>query len=295
MTDVAWIGTGVMGRAMCGHLLDAGHRLRVYSRTRARAEELLERGAEWRSSPRDAAADAEIVCVMVGMPDDVREVVLGPQGALDAMASGTHLVDLTTSSPDLAVEIADAARARGVVAVDAPVSGGDVGARRGKLVVMAGGDAGAVDAVRPLLECFSSVVDHHGPPGAGQHTKMVNQILIAGGMVALCEGLEYARAAGLDPRRVIDTVSRGAAASWSLDNYGPRILDGDFEPGFMVDHFVKDLGIALAEARRLKLSLPGLALAEQLYVATQAGGHGDRGTHSLIKTIERLSRNDAAG
>jgi len=289
VTDVAWIGTGVMGRAMCGHLLDAGHRLQVHSRTRERARELVDRGAEWRDSPREAAADAEVVCVMVGTPDDVREVTIGPEGALDAMAAGTFLVDLTTSSPDLAAEIARAAEARGVAAIDAPVSGGDVGARRGQLVVMAGGEAQAIDAVRPLLECFSSVIDHHGPAGAGQHTKMVNQILIAGGMVALCEGIEYARKAGLDPRRVIATVSQGAAGSWSLDNYGPRILDGDFEPGFMVDHFVKDLGIALAEARRLELSLPGLALAEQLYIATQAGGHGDRGTHSLIKTMQRLS------
>ena len=294
MTNVGWIGTGVMGVAMCGHLLDAGHQLKVFSRTRERAQPLLDRGAEWCDSPRAVAGGSEAVFTMVGTPDDVREVVLGPAGVLDAMQEGSTLADMTTSQPGLAVEIAEVAAARGVRAVDAPVSGGDVGARRGELVVMAGGDPEAIEAIRPLVECFSRLYAHHGPPGAGQHTKMVNQILIASGMVGLCEGLEYARHAGLDPRQVVATVSQGAAGSWSLDNYAPRILDGDFEPGFMVDHFVKDLGIAMAEARNLRLSVPGVALAQQLYVATQAAGLGDRGTHALIKTIERLSAGSQA-
>jgi 3-hydroxyisobutyrate dehydrogenase len=289
MTKVGWIGTGVMGAAMCGHVMEAGRDVRVYSRTKSRAEPLVERGAEWCDSPRALADGCEVVFTMVGTPDDVRDVVLGEDGVLGAMQEGSTLVDLTTSEPGLAEEIAAAAAERGVGAVDAPVSGGDVGARKGELVVMAGGEESAIEAVRPLVECFSRVFAHHGPAGAGQHTKMVNQILIAGGMVSLCEGLEYAQRAGLDPRQVVETVSGGAAGSWSLSNYGPRILDGDFEPGFMVDHYVKDLGIALTEARGLKLSLPGLALAQQLYVATQAGGQGDRGTHSLIDTIRRLS------
>jgi 3-hydroxyisobutyrate dehydrogenase len=289
MTSVGWIGTGVMGAAMCGHLLDAGHDLRVSTRTRERAQALLDRGASWCDSPREAADGADVVFTMVGTPDDVRAVTLGPDGALAGMREGTTLVDMTTSRPDLAQEIAEAAAERTVGAVDAPVSGGDVGARNGTLVVMAGGDADAIEAVRPLVECFAKAFVHHGPPGAGQHTKMVNQILIAAGMVALCEALEYAERAGLDPRQVVETVSGGAAGSWSLSNYGPRILDGDFEPGFMVDHFVKDLGIALAQAREMRLSLPGTALAEQLYVATQAAGQGDRGTHALIHTIRRLS------
>jgi 3-hydroxyisobutyrate dehydrogenase len=289
MTDVAWIGTGVMGRAMCGHLLDAGHRLRVFSRTRERAQELVDRGAEWRASPREAAADAEVVCVMVGTPDDVREVTLGPEGALDAMANGTFLVDLTTSSPDLAAEISQAAKARGVEAIDAPVSGGDVGARRGQLVVMAGGEAEAIEAVRPLLECFSSVVDHHGPPGAGQHTKMVNQILISSNMIAVCEGLLYGYKAGLDLETVFKSVSVGAAGSKALEVLGPRMLKRDFEPGFYVEHFIKDMGIALAEAEKMNLCLPGLALAKQLYEAVRAQGYGRKGTQALLLALETIN------
>lgn len=289
MTRVGWIGTGVMGRSMCGHLLDAGHEATVYTRTKERAAPLLERGAAWASSPVEVAAASEVVFTIVGFPTDVREVVLGPDGVLAGAREGSVLVDMTTSEPSLAVDIHEAAAARGVAALDAPVSGGDVGARAGTLSIMIGGEAATVERVRPLLEAMGKTIVHQGGPGAGQHTKMVNQILIATGMIGVCEALLYAHRAGLDPATVLESVAGGAAGSWSLTNYGPRMLSGDFAPGFMVGHFVKDMGIALAEARRLRLSLPGLALAEQLYVALQAQGGGRRGTHALVLALASLS------
>ncbi|MCL4291181.1 MAG: NAD(P)-dependent oxidoreductase [Thermoleophilia bacterium] len=278
-----------MGRSMCGHLLDAGHEATVYTRTKERAAPLLERGAAWASSPVEVAAASEVVFTIVGFPTDVREVVLGPDGVLAGAREGSVLVDMTTSEPSLAVDIHEAAAARGVAALDAPVSGGDVGARAGTLSIMIGGEAATVERVRPLLEAMGKTIVHQGGPGAGQHTKMVNQILIATGMIGVCEALLYAHRAGLDPATVLESVAGGAAGSWSLTNYGPRMLSGDFAPGFMVDHFVKDMGIALAEARRLRLSLPGLALAEQLYVALQAQGGGRRGTHALVLALASLS------
>ncbi len=294
MTRVGWIGTGVMGCSMCGHLLAAGHEATVYTRTRERAAPLLERGAAWAGSPAEVAAASEVVFTIVGFPADVREVILGPDGVLAGAREGSLLVDLTTSEPSLAVEIHAAAAARGVAALDAPVSGGDVGARNATLSVMVGGDADALARARPLLEKMGKTVVHQGGPGAGQHAKMVNQILIATGMVGVCEALLYAQRAGLEPATVLESVAGGAAGSWSLENYGPRMLAGDFAPGFMVDHFVKDMGIALAEARRLRLSLPGLALAEQLYVALQAQGGGRRGTHALVLALASLSNVDWA-
>lgn len=289
MTRIGWIGTGVMGGSMCGHLLAAGHEATVYTRTREKAEPLLVRGAAWAGSPAEAAAASEVVFTIVGFPADVREVVLGPGGVLAGAREGSLLVDMTTSEPSLAVEIHAAAAARGVAALDAPVSGGDVGARNATLSIMVGGDADALARVRPLLETMGKTIVHQGGPGAGQHTKMVNQILIATGMIGVCEALLYAHRAGLDPATVLESVAGGAAGSWSLTNYGPRMLGGDFAPGFMVDHFVKDMGIALAEARRLRLSLPGLALAEQLYVALQAQSGGRRGTHALVLALASLS------
>ncbi|MCC6223421.1 MAG: NAD(P)-dependent oxidoreductase [Thermoleophilia bacterium] len=283
-----------MGCSMCGHLLAAGHEATVYTRTRERAAPLLERGAAWAGSPAEVAAASEVVFTIVGFPADVREVILGPDGVLAGAREGSLLVDLTTSEPSLAVEIHAAAAARGVAALDAPVSGGDVGARNATLSVMVGGDADALARARPLLEKMGKTVVHQGGPGAGQHAKMVNQILIATGMVGVCEALLYAQRAGLEPATVLESVAGGAAGSWSLENYGPRMLAGDFAPGFMVDHFVKDMGIALAEARRLRLSLPGLALAEQLYVALQAQGGGRRGTHALVLALASLSNVDWA-
>jgi 3-hydroxyisobutyrate dehydrogenase len=289
---VGWIGTGVMGAAMCGHLLAAGHPVTVFTRTRERAQATLDAGAEWADSPAAVAAASDVVFTIVGFPSDVREVVLGEDGVLAGARPGTVLVDMTTSEPSLAREIDEAARAKGVDALDAPVSGGDVGARNATLVIMVGGAEGPFERARPLLEKLGQTIVLEGGPGAGQHTKMVNQIAIASGMIGVCEALLYAYRAGLDVGRVLETISGGAAGSWSLTNYAPRVLRGDFAPGFKVDHFVKDLGIALSEAARMRLALPGLALAQQLYVAVQAQGHGQLGTHSLVKALASLSAVD---
>jgi 3-hydroxyisobutyrate dehydrogenase len=288
-TRVGWIGTGVMGASMLAHLIDAGHPATLHTRTRARAEPLLAKGARWAGSPAAVARDSDVVFSIVGYPADVREVILGLEGALAGAARGSVLVDMTTSEPSLAVEIARAAAERGVAALDAPVSGGDVGARNAALSIMVGGEREALERVRPLLERMGRTIVHQGGPGSGQHTKMVNQTLIATGIIGVCEALLYAYRAGLDLGSVMESVSGGAAGSWSLSNYGPRMLKGDFEPGFYVEHFIKDMGIALAEARRLKLSLPGLALAHQLYVALEAQGGGRRGTQALLLALARLS------
>ena len=287
--SVGWIGTGVMGSPMCGHLLAAGLPVKVFSRTKERALPLVEQGAQWCASPAEAAEGADVVVTMVGYPSDVRDVVLGAQGALATARKGATLVDMTTSEPRLAKEIFAAAAAKGVGSLDAPVSGGDVGARNASLVIMVGGEQEAFDRALPVLQRLGKVVTHQGGPGAGQHTKMVNQIAIASGMVGVCEALLYALRAGLDVARVVETISTGAAGSWSLTNYSPRALRGDFEPGFKIDHFIKDLGIALEEARRMKLSLPGLALAEQLYIAASAQGRGQKGTHALVLALAQLS------
>jgi 3-hydroxyisobutyrate dehydrogenase len=290
---IGWIGTGVMGASMCGHLLAAGHPVAVTTRTRAKADALVAAGATWADSPAAVAAVSDVVFVMVGYPTEVEEVVLGTGGggggALDALAPGGLLVDMTTSRPALAVEIAARAIDAGVAALDAPVSGGDVGARNGSLSIMVGGDPDAFSRARPCFDLMGSTVVHQGPPGAGQHTKLANQVLVAGNIVAVCEALLYATRAGLDVESVLASVSSGAAASWALSNLAPRIVAGDFAPGFLVDHFVKDMAIVLDEAARLQLALPGLALVRQLYVALQAQGHGRDGTQSLILALEALS------
>ncbi len=286
---VAWIGTGVMGSPMCEHLLDAGYRVKVFSRTKERARSLVDHGAEWSASPAEASEGSDVVVTMVGYPSDVREVVLSDQGVLATARKGSTIIDMTTSEPLLAQEIFEAAAAKGVGSLDAPVSGGDVGARNASLVIMVGGAQQAFDRALPLLQRLGKVVTLEGGAGAGQHTKMVNQIAIASGMVGVCEALLYAYRAGLDIAKVLETIGAGAAGSWSLTNYGPRALRGDFEPGFKIDHFIKDLGIALAEGRRMKLALPGLALAEQLYVAASAQGRGQKGTHGLVLALAELS------
>ncbi len=288
-TRLGWVGTGVMGEAMCGHLLDAGYPVTVYTRTRGKAARLEARGARWANSPAEVAGAADITFAIVGFPADVREVFLGDSGALGGAAPGSLLVDMTTSEPSLAVEIAEAAAARDVGAIDAPVSGGDVGARNATLSIMVGGEEEWVARAWPFFEILGETIVHVGGPGAGQHTKMVNQILIASGMVGVCEALLYARRAGLDLEKAFAAVSGGAAGSWSLTNYGPRILRGDFSPGFFVDHFVKDMGIALREAAGMGLAVPGLALAHQLYVALQAQGGGRNGTQALLLALARLS------
>jgi 3-hydroxyisobutyrate dehydrogenase len=288
-TRVGWIGTGVMGAAMCGHLLHRGYSIAVTTRTRARADALIADGATWADTPAEVAAVSDIVFTMVGFPVDVREVVLGTDGALSRARAGTVLVDMTTSDPTLAVEIAMAAAARGVHVLDAPVSGGDVGARNASLSIMVGGPSEVFEAVRPCFDVVGATVVRQGDHGTGQRTKMVNQILVANTMVAVCEALLYAYRAGLDVEQVFVSVASGAAGSWSLSNLGSRIVAGDFAPGFFVDHLVKDLGIALAEAERARLALPGLALAHQLYVALQAHGRGRDGTQSLVHALASLS------
>ena len=288
--EVAWIGTGVMGRSMAGHLLDAGHRLRIHSRTREKAQPLVERGAEWCDTPAAAAEGADLAISIVGMPADVEAVHLGPRGTLAASTPPKVVVDMTTSSPALARTIARRAAERGVGAVDAPVSGGDVGARNATLSIMVGGDAGAVSLATPAFERMGKTIVHQGPAGAGQHVKMVNQILIAGTMLGMCEGLRYAEASGLDPEKVLASVGGGAAGSWSIQNLAPRILRGDFEPGFRIDHFLKDLSIALEEARTQGLDLPGLDLAQQLYRLAVDRGLADRGTQALVQVISPAGR-----
>jgi len=286
---IGWIGTGVMGAPMAQHLLDAGYELVVHSRTAERAQALVQNGATWADSPRSAAAGADFVFTMLGYPQDVRAVVLGVDGVLGSMPPGSLLIDMTTSEPTLAKEIAAAASSVGVDALDAPVSGGDIGARNASLVIMVGGSEAAFERAQPMFSKLGRLAALHGDAGSGQHTKMVNQIAIAGGMIGVCEAMLYAQRAGLDVERVIDTIRDGAAGSWSLSNYGPRMLRGDFEPGFKIEHFIKDLGLALSEARRMNLSLPGAALAEQLYIAAQAQGFGRKGTQALIAALACLS------
>jgi 3-hydroxyisobutyrate dehydrogenase len=286
---IGWIGTGVMGQAMCRHLMDAGYRLQVYNRSREKAESLVKSGAIWHDSPRSVAGASQIVFTMVGFPADVAAVVMGEDGVLAGMEPGGILVDMTTSSPALAHEIFAAAAERGIAALDAPVSGGDVGAREATLSIMVGGSSDVFAVLLPIFRLLGKTVSHMGQAGAGQHTKMSNQILIAGTMIGVVESLLYAQRTGLDPDAVIDVIGKGAASSWSINNLGRRIARNDFSPGFFIKHFVKDMGIALEEARRMNLSLPGLALAQQFYIAAQAMGHENLGTQGLYKVMKKMN------
>jgi 3-hydroxyisobutyrate dehydrogenase len=288
-TRIGWIGTGVMGASMCGHLVAKGFQATLFTRSRDKAESLLEKGASWADSPRAVAEKSDVIFSIVGFPSDVRAVMLGEEGALAGSTEGNILVDMTTSEPSLAVEIYEAAREKGVHSVDAPVSGGDVGATNGTLSIMIGGDQEVVEALEPCWDAMGQTIVYQGAAGAGQHTKMVNQTLIATNMIGVCEALLYAHQAGLDLPTVMQSVGSGAAGSWSLNNLGPRIIDGNFDPGFFVEHFIKDMGIALDEANKMGLSLPGLALAKQLYLALQAQGHGRDGTHALQLALAGLS------
>ncbi|MBL9122623.1 MAG: NAD(P)-dependent oxidoreductase, partial [Planctomycetaceae bacterium] len=249
-TRLGWVGTGVMGASMCGHLLAQGFKTTVYNRSREKAQGLIDRGASWADTPRALAEQADVIFTIVGYPADVREVVLGKEGTLAGSKAGNVLVDMTTSEPSLAVEIAAAAAKKEVHSIDAPVSGGDIGAREARLSIMIGGDARVVDALRPCWQAMGKTIVHLGGPGAGQHTKMVNQTVIASTMVGVCEALLYGYRAGLDLNKVLEAIGPGAASSWSLVNLGPRIIKGNFDPGFFVEHFIKDMGIALDEARR---------------------------------------------
>lgn len=289
MSKIGWIGIGVMGRSMCGHLLAAGHEVKVYTRTKASAESVIAAGAQWCDTPGEAARDSEFVFSIVGYPSDVRAVYLDRGGLVEQAAPGSVLVDMTTSEPALAVEIFEAARARGVASLDAPVSGGDLGARGASLAIMVGGEAGTFERTTPLFEKMGKNIRLMGGPGAGQHTKMSNQILIAGTMIGVVESLLYAVKSGLDVDDVIDVIGSGAAGSWSINNLGRRIAKDDYDPGFFIKHFVKDMGIALAEAKRMKIALPGLALAEQLYVAAMAQGLDNMGTQALFTALKHVN------
>lgn len=280
---VGFIGLGIMGQSMAGHLLAAGHPLAVYNRSRDKAADLVARGASWCDTPAEVAAQSDLVISMVGHPGDVEQVWLGEQGLLARARPGTLLIDMSSSSPSLARQLAGEAARRGCEALDAPVSGGDVGAREARLSIMVGGSAVAFEAALPVLRRMGQNVAHVGAAGAGQHTKMCNQIVIAATMMGVCEGLAYARSAGLDLGGTLQAIGGGAAASFQLNVLGPRIVQGDFGPGFFIEHFLKDLGIALAEAQRMELELPALALARQLYARLAEQGLGRLGTQALFK------------
>eukprot|EP00042_Codosiga_hollandica_P022190 m.80518 g.80518 ORF g.80518 m.80518 type:complete len:298 (+) comp50692_c0_seq1:94-987(+) len=286
MLRVGWVGVGVMGLSMAGHLLAAGYPLQVYTRTRAKAQSLIDKGAVWADNVSTLAAKSDIVFSIVGFPSDVKSV---SEDVIASMSEGGIYVDMTTSEPSLATAIFESAKAKGIATIDAPVSGGDIGAKNATLSIMVGGESDAIGRVMPLFEKMGKNIRHMGAAGAGQHTKMVNQILIATNMIGVCEGLLYARKAGLDLDATIAAVGAGAAGSWSINNLGPRIVQRNFDPGFFVEHFIKDLGIALSECKRMGLSVPGLALAHQLYVAVQAQGYAKNGTHALMLALETLN------
>jgi 3-hydroxyisobutyrate dehydrogenase len=287
---IGWIGTGVMGASMCGHLLTAGHHLTVFNRTQDKAQSLIEKGAAWADTPKAVARQSDIIFTMVGFPDDVREVILGSEGVLAGSSSNAVVVDMTTSSPDLARTVYAQCAEKGISALDAPVSGGDVGAREATLAIMVGGDALVFETVSPLFEIMGKTIALMGGAGAGQHTKMTNQILIAGTMIGVVESLLYAEKAGMNAHQVIDIIGQGAASSWSINNLGRRIADNDFNPGFFIKHFVKDMGIALDECRRMQLSLPGLALVHQFYTSAMAMGWENLGTQGLFQVLKAINR-----
>ena len=290
-TRVGWIGTGVMGSSMCGHVLDAGYAVTVYNRTRDKAEALLEKRCDLGGHARRGGASSDVVFAHRRVPERrARAVFLGDVGVLAGASPGSVLVDMTTSEPSLAGEIYEAARGtRASPRSMRPCPAATSARATRRCRSWSAATRTAVERVRPLFEVMGKTIVRQGGPGAGQHTKMVNQILIATGMIGVCEALLYGYKAGLDLETVLEVVGGGAAGSWSLANYGPRMLAGNFDPGFFVEHFVKDMGIALAEARRMNLSLPGLALAQQLYIALVAQGGGRKGTHSLVLALASLS------
>ena len=287
--NIGWVGTGVMGSSMAGHLQNAGNNLSVFNRSREKAEALLSNGAKWCNSPAEVAKNSEIVFTIVGHPADVREVYLGANGILKAETSCSIVVDMTTSQPILAKMLYEESIRAGIESLDAPVSGGDVGARDANLAIMVGGKREVFEKVLPLFQLMGSTISFMGGPGNGQHTKVCNQIVAAGNMIGACESLLYAAKQGLEKQQVIDIVGKGAAGSWAINNLGPRIVQGNYDPGFFVEHFIKDMGIALEEAAAVGLSLPGLALVQQLYIAVKAQGHGRSGTQALFLALKALN------
>jgi 3-hydroxyisobutyrate dehydrogenase len=284
---IGFVGTGVMGKSMASHLMKAGYRVLVYNRTKAKAEELIAQGATWMDRVSDLAAAARVIITMVGYPKDVEEIYLGTDGIIHHAKPGAYLIDMTTSKPSLARTIYEEAKKRSLFALDAPVSGGDVGAREARLTIMVGGDEDAYAAVEPILRVMGTNVIRQGGPGAGQHTKMCNQIAIATNMIGVCEAIAYAKKAGLDPSRVLQSIEAGAAGSWSLSNLAPRMIAGNFAPGFYVKHFIKDMTIALEAAKEMGLMTPGLELSKSLYEELAAQGEENSGTQALIKWFDK--------
>lgn len=287
--NIGWIGTGVMGASMAGHIQKSGHSLYIFNRTKEKAKELINRGGEWCETPTEVAENSEVVFTIVGTPKDVEEVYLGEKGILPAKRSCRIVVDMTTSEPSLAKKIYDEALQRGVYSLDAPVSGGDIGAKNAMLAIMVGGDEKIFDEVMPLFQLMGTNISYMGAPGMGHHTKMCNQILVAGTMIGVCESLLYASKQNLDENKVIDIIGKGAASSWLINNLGPRIAQENYEPGFFVEHFIKDMGIVLKEAESCGLSLPGLALVHQLYVSVKALGYGRSGTQALMFSLKQMN------
>ena len=280
---IGFIGTGLMGNSMAEHLLDAGYPVHVYNRTKSKAENLLENGAIWEDSPAAIAQKTNVIITIIGTPKDVENIYLGENGIIANAKEGSILIDMTTSKPSLAVKIYETAREKGIHALDAPVSGGDIGARNAKLAIMVGGDKETYDTVLPIFNVMGENIVLQGPAGAGQHTKAVNQIAIAPGMIGVCEALIYAKKSGLDPTTVLSSISTGAAGSWSLSNYGPRIIAGDYAPGFAIKHYIKDMRIALESSEEMGLETPGLKLALEMYEKVAAMGEEESGTHALVK------------
>lgn len=287
--NIGWVGTGVMGASMAGHLQKAGHNLSVFNRSREKAETLLSNGAKWCNSPAEVAKNSEIVFTIVGHPADVREVYLGENGILKAESPCSIVVDMTTSQPSLAKTLFEEAAKKGIESLDAPVSGGDVGAKDANLAIMVGGKREIFEKVLSLFKLMGPTISFMGGPGSGQHTKVCNQVLVAGNMIGVCESLLYASKQGLDKQQVIDIIGKGAASSWLINNLGPRIVQGNYDPGFFVEHFIKDMGIALEESAAIGLSLPGLALVRQLYIAAKAQGYGRSGTQALFLALKALN------
>lgn len=286
---IGFIGLGVMGKSMAGHLMNAGHELYVYSRTKAKCGDIIEKGAHWCDTPKAVAENTDIVFTIVGFPKDVEEVYLGENGLIEGTREGMIFCDMTTTKPSLDIQIGKELEKKGASMCDAPVSGGDSGARNATLSIMAGADKATFDALLPYFNIMGKSITHMGELGAGQHTKMANQIVIAGTMCGVSEALVYGARAGLDTEKMVQTISKGAAGCWTLDNLAPRVLRDDLAPGFMVDHFIKDMGIALEEAEKMELVLPSLALTKQLYLSLKANGMGRNGTQALVKAIEQLS------
>lgn len=284
---IGFIGTGVMGKSMIANLLQGGKNVLIYNRTKEKADSLIKQGAIWKNSVKEIAKEASIIFTMVGYPKDIEDIYFGEDGIIENSRKGTILVDMTTSNPSLASKIYDKSLLKGIYSLDAPVSGGDIGAKNGTLTIMVGGDESIFDSVYPIFSLLGKNIILQGKAGAGQHTKMCNQIAIASNMMGVCESMIYAKNAGLDPEKVLESIGSGAAGSWSLNNLAPRMLNGDFEPGFYIKHFIKDMTIALEEAKIMGIKTPGLELSKSLYDELIKMGKENKGTQALYQLLNK--------